>query len=225
MMRQVWPNTFVEENNLTQNISALRRALGGNGSAGNYIETIPRVGYRFNGEVREIAEETEIILQRQTKARVLITEVEEVTEDSPQKAEGSFFLTHRLALIPALAGVIVAAGVGGAYLVHWRSVRANHTNPVTTPNATTRSPGSVSHDPLAYEYYLRGDGYLKQGNYKAAAQSFEMAVKLDADYSPAWAGLASAYYGIEPNGYNAKFDAALKRAFELDPNGSLPLLE
>ena len=37
----------VEENNLTQNISALRKALGGNGSDGQYIETIPRVGYRL----------------------------------------------------------------------------------------------------------------------------------------------------------------------------------
>jgi TolB-like protein/DNA-binding winged helix-turn-helix (wHTH) protein len=39
----VWPETFVEENNLNQNISALRKVLG----EGEYIETIPRRGYRF----------------------------------------------------------------------------------------------------------------------------------------------------------------------------------
>src|SRR5437016_5105878 len=83
LMKQVWPDTFVEENDLTQNISALRKALGGNGSDGQYIETIPRVGYRFAGEVREIVEEQgEVIVGRRTKARVVITETEEITEGS-----------------------------------------------------------------------------------------------------------------------------------------------
>jgi TolB-like protein/DNA-binding winged helix-turn-helix (wHTH) protein/Tfp pilus assembly protein PilF len=43
LIKLVWPETFVEENNLTQNISTLRKALG----EGEYIETIPRRGYRF----------------------------------------------------------------------------------------------------------------------------------------------------------------------------------
>jgi TolB-like protein/DNA-binding winged helix-turn-helix (wHTH) protein/tetratricopeptide (TPR) repeat protein len=43
LLKLVWPDTFVEENNLTQNISALRKAFGDQG----YIETIPRRGYRF----------------------------------------------------------------------------------------------------------------------------------------------------------------------------------
>src|SRR5689334_12099564 len=43
LLRLVWSDTFVEENNLTQNISILRKALG----EGEYIETIPRRGYRF----------------------------------------------------------------------------------------------------------------------------------------------------------------------------------
>src|SRR6266567_4868917 len=43
LIKMVWPETFVEENNLTQNISTLRKALGD----GEYIETIPRRGYRF----------------------------------------------------------------------------------------------------------------------------------------------------------------------------------
>jgi TolB-like protein/DNA-binding winged helix-turn-helix (wHTH) protein/Flp pilus assembly protein TadD len=43
LIKLVWPETFVEENNLTQNISTLRKVLG----EGEYIETIPRRGYRF----------------------------------------------------------------------------------------------------------------------------------------------------------------------------------
>jgi DNA-binding winged helix-turn-helix (wHTH) protein len=43
----VWPNTFVEEGNLTQNISLLRKALGESPGGVQFIETVPRRGYRF----------------------------------------------------------------------------------------------------------------------------------------------------------------------------------
>jgi DNA-binding winged helix-turn-helix (wHTH) protein/TolB-like protein len=43
LLQAVWPDTVVEENNLTQNISVLRKVLGD----GPYIETVPRCGYRF----------------------------------------------------------------------------------------------------------------------------------------------------------------------------------
>jgi DNA-binding winged helix-turn-helix (wHTH) protein/pimeloyl-ACP methyl ester carboxylesterase/class 3 adenylate cyclase len=51
LMRRVWPDSFVEENNLSQNISQLRRALQTEGDAAQYIETVPRRGYRFNATV------------------------------------------------------------------------------------------------------------------------------------------------------------------------------
>ncbi len=50
LMRRVWGDTFVEENNLSQNISLLRKALD-DGTGYKYIETIPRRGYRFAGTV------------------------------------------------------------------------------------------------------------------------------------------------------------------------------
>ena len=54
LMQLLWPNTFVEESNLTQNISQLRRALSeGNGDA-QYIETIPKRGYRFAADVKTV---------------------------------------------------------------------------------------------------------------------------------------------------------------------------
>lgn len=43
----VWPETAVEENNLNHNVSALRKALGDRATGQRYIETVPRVGYRF----------------------------------------------------------------------------------------------------------------------------------------------------------------------------------
>jgi len=50
LMKRVWPNTFVEDGNLTQNISLLRKALGETPGGVQFIETVPRRGYRFVGE-------------------------------------------------------------------------------------------------------------------------------------------------------------------------------
>ena len=54
LIQKLWPNTFVEEGNLTQNIYVLRKALSGGSESESYIETIPRRGYRFVGEVRKL---------------------------------------------------------------------------------------------------------------------------------------------------------------------------
>lgn len=47
LMRRVWPDSFVEEANLTVNIATLRRQLGESPAGQQYIETVPRKGYRF----------------------------------------------------------------------------------------------------------------------------------------------------------------------------------
>src|SRR5690348_13544850 len=47
LMNLLWPDSAVEENNLTQNISALRKALGERPNEQRYIKTIPGRGYRF----------------------------------------------------------------------------------------------------------------------------------------------------------------------------------
>jgi DNA-binding winged helix-turn-helix (wHTH) protein len=55
LMAQVWPDSFVEGNNLAQNISTLRKVLGGGGA--KFIETVPKRGYRFVADVKEIRNE------------------------------------------------------------------------------------------------------------------------------------------------------------------------
>jgi Tol biopolymer transport system component/DNA-binding winged helix-turn-helix (wHTH) protein len=54
LMNFVWPNCHVEEGNLTQNISTLRKLLGESPNAPQYIETVPRRGYRFVAPVEEV---------------------------------------------------------------------------------------------------------------------------------------------------------------------------
>jgi len=52
LMGALWPDTFVEEANLTFQISTLRKALGP--EASEWIETLPRYGYCFSGKVLEV---------------------------------------------------------------------------------------------------------------------------------------------------------------------------
>src|SRR5262249_6125458 len=53
MMEKIWPDTFVEEATLAQNIFTLRKVLGENTTGVQYIETIPKRGYRFVAEVKK----------------------------------------------------------------------------------------------------------------------------------------------------------------------------
>ena len=55
LMRKVWPDSFVEEANLTVNISALRRNLGETPEGQQYIETVPKKGYRFAVPVSQVS--------------------------------------------------------------------------------------------------------------------------------------------------------------------------
>lgn len=77
LMSRVWPDSFVEETNLAQHISALRKVLGEREQGGQYIETVPKRGYRFVAQVREWLDEgADLIVREHTKARVVIEEEE-----------------------------------------------------------------------------------------------------------------------------------------------------
>jgi len=54
MMKSIWPDSFVEEATLAQNVFILRKVLGETPLDARYIETVPKYGYRFVAEVKEI---------------------------------------------------------------------------------------------------------------------------------------------------------------------------
>src|SRR6185503_7598836 len=73
LMQQVWPDSFVEENNLAQNISILRKALGKTAAGEEYIQTVPKRGYRFVAGVRTTGgEEESVIVRERTRARIVV---------------------------------------------------------------------------------------------------------------------------------------------------------
>src|SRR6185295_19177985 len=70
LMKRVWPETFVEEGGLTRNISSLRKALADESGEQQYIETVPKRGYRFSAGVKELWDEpVDLVVQRHAKLR------------------------------------------------------------------------------------------------------------------------------------------------------------
>src|SRR5687767_4265340 len=118
LMNAIWPNTFVEDGNLNFNVSVLRKALGTDETGEQYIQTIPRRGYRFNADVRQVAEEVPaLIVEKHTRARVVIeervfpTEAELAVEKAalpsgpwPRKYQG-IYAAGAVALLVAIGAV------------------------------------------------------------------------------------------------------------------------
>ena len=68
MMSSLWKESFVEEGNLTKNISRLRKILDTGGV--KLIETLPGRGYRFRADIREIDDETNMLIHRRLRVKV-----------------------------------------------------------------------------------------------------------------------------------------------------------
>ncbi len=89
LMRRVWGGAVVEENNLNQNITALRKCLGDTRQASRYIATIPGLGYRFVADVRHVAETEPVPTAEPAPVEVVVLpkEVEPLTTDAPDEHE------------------------------------------------------------------------------------------------------------------------------------------
>ena len=114
LIEAVWPDTAVEENNLSVNVSILRKALSETNGGEKYIETVPRRGYRFTAPVQERAlESDEVVLTRHTRSQILIEETQEndgalVTTRPPITRQRSRFVGFAV-LLAVVAGVTLYA--------------------------------------------------------------------------------------------------------------------
>jgi len=113
LLKEVWPNSFVEESNLSQNIFLLRKALGDTAENRQYIVTLPGRGYRFAATVRTVTEQGEaLVAQARTRTQIVIEEKEAETEQVlkalpiPQKRGAG----RKLPLSVALVAVLLALG-------------------------------------------------------------------------------------------------------------------
>jgi Tol biopolymer transport system component/DNA-binding winged helix-turn-helix (wHTH) protein len=74
LLKTLWPDSFVEEHNLANNISTLRKALGEAKNTPQYIETVPKRGYRFVANVRELSDEVTGVIQKHARSSVIVEE-------------------------------------------------------------------------------------------------------------------------------------------------------
>lgn len=84
LMKEVWPGSFVEEGNLTRNVSTLRKALGESPQAHQYIVTVPGRGYRFVAPVVEVSDDGgALLIQELSQTHITFEEIEH--SDTPIK--------------------------------------------------------------------------------------------------------------------------------------------
>jgi pimeloyl-ACP methyl ester carboxylesterase/DNA-binding winged helix-turn-helix (wHTH) protein len=69
LLDAVWPETAVEENNLNHNVSVLRKALGEKATGQKYIQTVPKIGYRFAAPVEVAGSQAGSAAPPEAKAR------------------------------------------------------------------------------------------------------------------------------------------------------------
>src|SRR6266576_1582057 len=93
LLKTIWPDTFIEEGTLAQNIYTLRKALGLTEDGRQYIDTVPRRGYRFAGNVQEQANDNTLEPgEFQGVGRLISQALQFITKD--RKAQ------HSLAILP-----------------------------------------------------------------------------------------------------------------------------
>jgi DNA-binding winged helix-turn-helix (wHTH) protein/TolB-like protein len=116
LMNGVWADSFVEEGNLKVTVSMLRKALEEDAGDRQFIETVPRRGYRFVASVKELpSESTQLFVREQTTASITIEESEESEEQEQGKALTAAKRRSRVSLAIACAAVIGLA-IAGLYL-------------------------------------------------------------------------------------------------------------
>jgi TolB-like protein/Flp pilus assembly protein TadD len=134
-MSAVWPDTFVEESNLSSNISILRKQLGVTPDGGDYIQTIPKRGYRFAAAVKQVQNEPPILLIGQDVGSGSAPAVESESNGAgqpagPHEAATAGMTTAarvnkraaRPGVLPAAAAVLLVLVLTPLYLAgrHWR---------------------------------------------------------------------------------------------------------
>src|SRR5262245_60922198 len=153
LMEKVWPDTIVEESNLTQNIYTLRKALGQTPDGEGYIVTVPRRGYRFAASVRELAEEEkpqsepasikldgDLSVKSDAPAAAPRNESDEgliISETTISKSFPMYGLSPRAFKILSAAAVLLIATASGAWFIIQKNRRVDPSRDMSVAALTT----------------------------------------------------------------------------------------
>lgn len=144
LMKEIWPESFVEEGNLARNVSTLRKALGERPQDHHYIVTLPGRGYRFVAPVVEVQDcGGELPIQEFTQTHITVEETEHL--DTPTVVD----VTNNLAalkLVPLFAKSVSRFVIGGLAVIAFivlaiyvsRSRQPKKGNLLTSPPAAAQ---------------------------------------------------------------------------------------
>lgn len=160
IMRRVWPDTFVEESNLAQNIFMLRKALGEEKNEHKYIITIPGVGYRFVAPPRELVNPS---------APAVAPSQADITVDSVRSVAVLPFKN----LVRESGDEFLGPGIADALIMRLSSIRHLKVRPTS---AVLKFSDSI-HDPLLIGQELSVDALL-DGVYQRVGEQIRVSVQL-----------------------------------------------
>lgn len=197
LMEKVWADSFVEEGNLSRNISTLRKVLGDDFHEPRFIKTVPKRGYRFEPDVREVLEDdAEFFVERRTRYNLSLRE-----KTVRASASYSRYLAVSLIALVSMVGVLVLA-------VGWGNNRSMSASAVETE---------------ANELYERGRELWKNrsaAGLHEATMLLEQSVEKNRDFALGHAALADAYAFDVGNW--TKVEETAGRAIALDPGAGQP---
>ena len=154
IMDQIWRETYVEEGTLAQNIFTLRRALGEDSANIKFIETVPRKGYRFIGQVE--------ICDTEEPASTLFSTTQPTIAVLP--FESLFRAVEEEDLAPGLTNVLVAK-------------LCNISEIIVLAAAKTGNSANDSYDPARIGKELSAD-YVLTGSFQRAGNCIRTTVQL-----------------------------------------------
>ncbi|HEX7313872.1 MAG TPA: tetratricopeptide repeat protein [Pyrinomonadaceae bacterium] len=188
LMTALWPDTAVEENNLTQHVSMLRKALCERADGRRYVVTVPGRGYSFVETVREVAAEVREERPTGRREEAALAEAAAITVGAARPPRTALALAVCAALVSTTAAAYLWAGRDKSS--HGQTAHASR------PENARRARRHTTEVFEAHEAYLRGRYFWNKRNAEGVEKSvehFRRAIDLDPTYGAAYAGLADAY--------------------------------
>ncbi len=121
LMKELWPDSFVEEANLSQNIFVLRKALGETPEDRRFIVTLPGKGYRFVAEVRTVTQDGEdVVITSHAREQLVLQQAESVRAVAFPALPTGEHLRFTAKYLVALGAAVVFLVLVTIAVLHWR---------------------------------------------------------------------------------------------------------
>ena len=231
LMQELWPETFVEEANLTNNVSMLRKVLSVDGEQ-KYIETVRRRGYRFVGEIEEFHDDDmEVIVEEHT--RVTFEQQEEISDangdpiaaaervispDAPRSLTKRTqpALGRLTAIFAVTAGLVVFAAVIVAVLLAWfqrsrnepkknTSIPLSHNMEIKRVTASGKAKSAAISPDGRYIAYVLDEGEFQSIHLMQVDSNSSVQIRAPAEVGYRWLSFtpdgAGLYYAMREKGH------------------------